>query len=162
MLEDETRPVVWRGAVIAGVVKQFWTDPVWKDIDFMYVDMPPGTGDVPLTVYQSLPIDGIVIVTTPQDLVSMIVEKAVKMANMMNVPVLGLVENMSYVECPDCGKHIHIFGEGRLTRLLKDTALTFLLSFLWTEALQLFATTVRSSLLRISIWLKPSMWLKRN
>ena len=117
MLEDETRPVVWRGAVIAGVVKQFWTDPVWKDIDFMYVDMPPGTGDVPLTVYQSLPIDGIVIVTTPQDLVSMIVEKAVKMANMMNIPVLGLVENMSYVECPDCGKHIHIFGEGKVDEI---------------------------------------------
>lgn len=117
MLEDETRPVVWRGAVIAGVVKQFWTDPVWKDIDFMYVDMPPGTGDVPLTVYQSLPIDGIVIVTTPQDLVSMIVEKAVKMANMMNVPVLGLVENMSYVECPDCEKHIHIFGEGKVDEI---------------------------------------------
>ena len=117
MLEDETRPVVWRGSMIAGVVKQFWTDPVWKDIDFMYVDMPPGTGDVPLTVYQSLPLDGIVIVTTPQDLVSMIVEKAVKMANMMNVPVLGLVENMSYVVCPDCGKHINIFGEGKVNEI---------------------------------------------
>ena len=120
MLEDETRPVVWRGAVIAGVVKQFWTDPVWKDIDFMYVDMPPGTGDVPLTVYQSLPIDGIVIVTTPQDLVSMIVEKAVKMANMMNVPVLGLVENMSYFKCPDCGKEHAIFGESKIEALAKQ------------------------------------------
>ena len=114
MLEDETRPVVWRGPVIAGVVKQFWTDAVWNDVDFMFVDMPPGTGDVPLTVFQSLPVDGIVIVTTPQDLVSMIVEKAVKMANMMNVPVLGLVENMSYVVCPDCGKEIRIFGNGKV------------------------------------------------
>ena len=113
MLEDETRPVVWRGPVIAGVVKQFWTDAVWNDVDFMFVDMPPGTGDVPLTVFQSLPIDGIVIVSTPQDLVSMIVEKAVKMANMMNIPVLGLVENMSYVVCPDCGKEIRIFGNGK-------------------------------------------------
>ncbi|MBQ8392248.1 MAG: Mrp/NBP35 family ATP-binding protein [Clostridia bacterium] len=114
MLEDETRPVVWRGPVIAGMVKQFWTDAVWENVDFMYVDMPPGTGDVPLTVFQSLPIDGIVIVTTPQDLVSMIVEKAVKMANMMNIPVLGLVENMSYVVCPDCGKEIRIFGNGKI------------------------------------------------
>ena len=120
MLEDETRPVVWRGAVIAGVVKQFWTDPVWKDIDFMYVDLPPGTGDVPLTVYQSLPIDGIVIVTTPQDLVSMIVEKAVKMANMMNVPVLGLVENMSYAVCPDCGKRINIYGDSHILEIAQS------------------------------------------
>ena len=117
MLEDETRPVVWRGPVIAGVVKQFWTDAVWNDVDFMFVDMPPGTGDVPLTVFQSLPLDGIVIVTTPQDLVSMIVEKAVKMANMMNVPVLGLVENMSYVVCPDCGKEIRIFGNGKVDEI---------------------------------------------
>ena len=117
MLEDETRPVVWRGPVIAGVVKQFWTDAVWNEVDFMFVDMPPGTGDVPLTVFQSLPLDGIVIVTTPQDLVSMIVEKAVKMANMMNVPVLGLVENMSYVVCPDCGKEIRIFGNGKVDEI---------------------------------------------
>ena len=117
MLEDETRPVVWRGPVIAGMVKQFWTDAVWQDVDYMYVDMPPGTGDVPLTVFQSLPIDGIVIVTTPQDLVSMIVEKAVKMAEMMNIPVLGLVENMSYVVCPDCGKEIHVFGNGKVNEI---------------------------------------------
>ena len=117
MLEDETRPVVWRGPVIAGMVKQFWTDAVWEDVDFMFVDMPPGTGDVPLTVFQSLPIDGIVIVSTPQDLVSMIVEKAVKMANMMNIPVLGLVENMSYVVCPDCGKEIRIFGNGKVDEI---------------------------------------------
>ena len=114
MLEDETRPVIWRGPVIAGVVKQFWTDTVWKDIDYMFVDCPPGTGDVPLTVFQSLPIDGIVIVSTPQDLVSMIVSKAANMAEMMNVPVYGLIENMSYVKCPDCGKEIRVFGESHL------------------------------------------------
>ena len=114
LLPDEESPVAWRGPVIAGTVKQFWTDVIWDDVDYMFVDMPPGTGDVPLTVYQSLPLDGIVIVTTPQDLVSMIVAKAVNMAKMMNVPVLGLVENMSYVKCPDCGKEIHIFGESKL------------------------------------------------
>jgi Mrp family chromosome partitioning ATPase len=113
LIEDETRPVVWRGPVIAGTVKQFWTDVVWDEIDYMFIDMPPGTGDVPLTVFQSLPIDGIVIVTTPQDLVSMIVQKAAKMAQMMRVPVLGLVENMSYITCPDCGKAIHMSGEGK-------------------------------------------------
>lgn len=117
LLEDETRPVVWRGPVIAGTVKQFWTDVVWDEVDYMFVDMPPGTGDVPLTVFQSLPIDGIVIVTTPQDLVSMIVEKAAKMAQMMNVPVLGIVQNMSYVVCPDCGKEMHIFGEGKVAEV---------------------------------------------
>lgn len=114
LLENETDPVVWRGPIIAGTVKQFWTDVVWKDVDFMFVDMPPGTGDVPLTVFQSLPIDGIIVVTTPQDLVSRIVEKAVKMANMMNVPVLGLVENMSYYECPCCGERSEIFGKSRV------------------------------------------------
>ena len=114
ILENETEPVVWRGPVIAGVVTQFWTDVLWTDVDYMFVDMPPGTGDVPLTVFQSLPIDGVVIVTTPQDLVSMIVAKAVNMANMMNIPVLGLVENMSYVLCPDCGKKIDVFGESHV------------------------------------------------
>ena len=117
LLEDETRPVVWRGPVIAGTVKQFWTDCVWDDIDYMFIDMPPGTGDVPLTVFQSLPVDGIVVVTTPQDLVSMIVEKATKMAQMMNIPILGIVENMSYIVCPDCGKKIHIFGEEKLNKV---------------------------------------------
>ena len=117
LLEDETRPVVWRGPVIAGTVKQFWTDCVWNDVDYMFVDMPPGTGDVPLTVFQSLPIDGIVVVTTPQDLVSMIVEKATKMAQMMNIPIIGIVENMSYILCPDCGKKIHIFGEEKLNKV---------------------------------------------
>ncbi len=111
LVENETDPVVWRGPVIAGTVKQFWTDVIWGDVDFMFVDMPPGTGDVPLTVFQSLPVDGIVLVTTPQELVTMIVEKAANMAAMMQVPVLALVENMSYVLCPDCGKEIRVFGE---------------------------------------------------
>ncbi len=113
LLENETQPVVWRGPVIAGVVKQFWTDVCWGDVDYMYVDMPPGTGDVPLTVFQSLPIDGIIIVTSPQDLVSMIVEKAVNMAKLMNIPILGMVENYSYVTCPDCKRQIPVFGESR-------------------------------------------------
>lgn len=114
LLENETDPVIWRGPVIAGTVKQFWTDVVWSDVDYMFVDMPPGTGDVPLTVFQSLPVDGIVIVTSPQELVSMIVSKAVKMADMMNIPVLGIIENMSYVQCPDCDKKIYIFGESHV------------------------------------------------
>ncbi len=113
LLDDEKAPVVWRGPVIAGTVKQFWTDVVWNEVDYMFVDMPPGTGDVPLTVFQSLPLDGIVIVTSPQELVSMIVSKAANMASLMNIRVLGLVENMSYVLCPDCGKHIDIFGAGK-------------------------------------------------
>lgn len=111
LIDNDTDPVVWRGPVLAGIVKQFWTDVIWDNVDFMFVDMPPGTGDVPLTVYQSLPLDGIVIVTTPQDLVGMIVEKAVKMAEMLNLPILGIVENMSYYTCPECGKELHIFGE---------------------------------------------------
>ncbi len=120
MLENENDPVIWRGPVIAGVVKQFWTDVMWGDVDYMFVDMPPGTGDVPLTVFQSLPVDGIVIVTSPQDLVSMIVGKAVKMANMMNIPIIGIVENMSYAVCPDCGKKINIFGESKLESVAKE------------------------------------------
>ena len=114
LLDEETTPVVWRGPVIAGAIKQFWTDVVWGDVDYMFVDMPPGTGDAPLTVFQSLPLDGIIIVTSPQELVSMIVSKAVEMAKMMNVPVLGLVENMSYVQCPDCGKPFSVFGESHI------------------------------------------------
>ena len=117
LLDDATSPVVWRGPVIAGAVKQFWTDVIWEDVDYMFVDMPPGTGDVPLTVFQSLPVDGIVIVTSPQDLVSMIVAKAVKMANMMHIPVLGFVENYAYLECPDCGKKINVFGESKLDEI---------------------------------------------
>ena len=121
LLDDETSPVVWRGPIISGAVKQFWTDVIWDDVDYMFIDMPPGTGDVPLTVFQSLPIDGIIIVTSPQELVSMIVEKAVNMAKMMKIPVLGLVENMSYFECPDCGKRIEIFGESKF----EETAAKF-------------------------------------
>ena len=114
LLDDPADPVVWRGPVIAGAVKQFWTDVIWEDVDYLFVDLPPGTGDVPLTVFQSIPVDGVVIVTSPQDLVSMIVTKAVKMANMMHIPVLGFVENYSYLRCPDCGKKIHVFGESHL------------------------------------------------
>ena len=114
LLPDYTDPVVWRGPVIAGAVKQFWTDVVWNDVDLMFIDCPPGTGDVPLTVFQSIPVDGIIVVASPQDLVSMIVEKAVKMAQMMNIPVLGIVENMSYFECPDCGGKHSIFGDSHV------------------------------------------------
>ena len=113
LLANEDDPVVWRGPVIGGAVTQFWSEVNWGEVDYMFVDMPPGTGDVPLTVFQSLPVDGIVIVTSPQDLVSLIVKKAFKMANMMNIPVLGIVENMSYVCCPDCGAELRIFGEGK-------------------------------------------------
>ena len=117
LLEYESDPVVWRGPVIAGVVKQFWTDVIWNDVDFLFVDMPPGTGDVPLTVFQSIPLDGIVVVASPQELVEMVVEKAVKMAWLMNIPILGIVENMSYVECPDCGRRINIFGESHVDEI---------------------------------------------
>ena len=124
ILENETEPVVWRGPVIAGVVTQFWTDVLWTDVDYMFVDMPPGTGDVPLTVFQSLPIDGVIIVTTPQDLVSMIVAKAVNMAKLMNVPVLGIVENMSYYKCPDCGKEHEIFGASKVDKIAEEFGIT--------------------------------------
>ena len=126
LLDNNTDPVVWRGPVIAGAVKQFWTDVIWEDVDYMFVDMPPGTGDVPLTVYQSLPVDGIVIVTSPQDLVSMIVSKAVKMANMMHIPVLGFVENYAYLECPDCGKKIEVFGKSHLDEVAAEFGLPVL------------------------------------
>ncbi|MDD6308174.1 MAG: Mrp/NBP35 family ATP-binding protein [Clostridia bacterium] len=119
LLENQTDPVVWRGPVIGGTVTQFWTDVIWEDIDFMFIDMPPGTGDVPLTVFQSIPVDGIVVVTSPQELVSMIVEKAVNMAEMMKIPVLGLVENMSYVSCPDCQKQIKVFGDSHIEEIAK-------------------------------------------
>ena len=117
LLNDEGLPVIWRGPIIAGTVKQFWSDVVWGDVDYMYVDMPPGTGDVPLTVMQSIPLDGIVIVATPQDLVSMIVTKAVNMAKMMNIPILGIIENYSYLECPDCGKRIDVFGKSHVDEI---------------------------------------------
>ena len=120
LTENETDPVIWRGPVIAGTVKQFWTDVIWGDVDYMFVDMPPGTGDVPLTVFQSLPVDGIIVVTSPQDLVSMIVTKAVNMAKMMDIPVLGLVENYSYFQCPDCGKKHAIFGDSHLEKVAME------------------------------------------
>lgn len=126
LLEDETQPVVWRGPVIAGAVKQFWTDVCWGDVDYMYVDMPPGTGDVPLTVFQSLPVDGIIIVTSPQDLVSMIVSKAVNMAKLMNIPILGLVENYSYFECPDCKEKHYIYGNSHVDEIAEQYGLTVL------------------------------------
>ena len=145
LLEDESRPVVWRGPVIAGTVKQFWTNTIWHDIDYMFIDCPPGTGDVPLTVFQSIPLDGIVIVSTPQDLVSMIVSKAANMAKMMNIPVYGIIENMSYVKCPDCGKEIKLFGDSHidevaekfgydlLARIPVDPKLTALVDKGWIE-----------------------------
>lgn len=119
LLDSETAPVVWRGPIIAGMVKQFWTDVLWGEVDYMFVDMPPGTGDVPLTVFQSIPLDGIIIVTSPQELVSMIVEKAVNMAKMMDIPILGIVENMSYWVCPDCKNKHSIFGESRIDEVAK-------------------------------------------
>mgnify|MGYP000859443640 FL=1 len=120
LLEDEDAPVIWRGPVVSGVVTQFWTDVIWGDLDYLFVDMPPGTGDVPLTVFQSLPVDGVVIVTSPQDLVRMIVKKAYNMAKQMNIPVLGVVENYSYVKCPDCGKEINVFGESHIEEIAAE------------------------------------------
>ena len=126
LTEHETDPVVWRGPIMAGTVKQFWTDVIWGDVDYMFVDMPPGTGDVPLTVFQSLPVDGVIVVTSPQDLVSMIVTKAVKMAEMMNIPILGIVENYSYFKCPDCGKEHAIFGESHIEQVAAGLGLKVL------------------------------------
>ena len=120
LLDNDTDPVIWRGPVIAGAVKQFWNETLWEDVDYMFVDMPPGTGDVPLTVFQSLPVNGIIIVTSPQELVSMIVAKAVKMAQKMNIPIIGLVENISYLECPDCGKKISVFGESHIDEIARE------------------------------------------
>ena len=126
LLAQQTDPVVWRGPIISGIVQQFYTDFVWQDVDYLFVDMPPGTGDVPLTVLQSIPLDGIVVVTSPQDLVSMIVEKAIKMANLMQIPILGLVENMSYLECPDCGKRHEIYGKSHIDEIARDKKLQVL------------------------------------
>lgn len=126
LLDNEADPVIWRGPVLAGVVKQFWQDVIWQDIDYLIVDMPPGTGDVPLTVFQSIPLDGVIVVTSPQDLVSMIVKKAVKMAALLDLPILGVVENMSYVECPECGNYIHLFGESHITEVLAENSLELL------------------------------------
>ncbi len=148
LLDDEEKPVIWRGSLIAGTVKQFWSDTIWNDIDYMFVDCPPGTGDVPLTVFQSIPLDGIIIVTSPQELVSMIVAKAANMAKLMNIPVLGIVENLSYVKCPDCGKEIHVFGESHveetaqkfgfelLARIPMDQKLAALVDRGWIEMMQ--------------------------
>ena len=148
LLDDVEKPVIWRGSLIAGTVKQFWSDTIWNEVDYMFVDCPPGTGDVPLTVFQSIPLDGIVIVTSPQELVSMIVAKAVNMAKMMNIPVLGLVENLSYVKCPDCGKEIKVFGESHieevaekhglpvLARIPMDPKLAALVDKGWIEMMQ--------------------------
>ena len=126
LLENETDPVIWRGPIIAGVVKQFWTDVIWSDVDYLFVDMPPGTGDVPLTVFQSLPVDGILVVTSPQELVSMIVSKAVSMAQKMDIPIIGIIENMSYLKCPDCGKEIHVFGESHVDEIAAEYGLPVL------------------------------------
>ena len=126
LLDHDTDPVIWRGPVIAGAVKQFWQEALWENVDYMFVDMPPGTGDVPLTVFQSLPVDGIIIVTSPQELVSMIVSKAVNMAKKMNIPIVGLVENMSYLECPDCKKKISVFGESHIDEIASQFDLSVL------------------------------------
>lgn len=126
LLENDSDPVIFRGPILAGTVKQFWTDVIWSDVDYMFVDMPPGTGDVPLTVFQSLPVDGIIVVTSPQELVSMIVGKAVNMAKQMNIPILGLVENMSYVQCPDCGKQIKLFGDSHIDEVAGEYGLEVL------------------------------------
>lgn len=126
LLENEDDPVIWRGPIIAGVVKQFWKDVLWEDIDIMFIDMPPGTGDVPLTVFQSIPLDGIILVTTPQDLVSMVVSKAVNMSKKMDIPILGVVENMSYINCPGCDKQIEVFGESKLTQTAKQHDISIL------------------------------------
>lgn len=123
LLENEADPVVWRGSLISGTVLQFWTDVIWTGVDVMFIDMPPGTGDVPLTVFQSIPIDGVIVVTTPQDLVGMIVQKAVNMAQMMNVPILGVVENMSYIKCPDCGRKISVFGESSVDAIAMENGI---------------------------------------
>ncbi len=126
LLEKSDAPVIWRGPLIAGAVKQFWTDVIWGDLDYLFFDMPPGTGDVPLTVFQSVPLDGIVIVTSPQDLVSLIVKKAYNMAKAMNIPILGIIENLSFAVCPDCGKQINIFGESKAEKVAADMGVPFL------------------------------------
>lgn len=155
LLNNETDPVVWRGPVIAGTVQQFWTDVVWGDIDFMFVDMPPGTGDVPLTVFQSLPVDAIIVVTSPQELVSLIVEKALNMASLMNIPVLGVVENMSYIECPDCGKKINVFGESNIDALAKEKGILVLGQIPIVPAVAAFADSGDIEKINPDTWLAP-------
>ncbi len=141
LLENEAEPVVWRGSLISGTVLQFWTDVIWTGVDIMFIDMPPGTGDVPLTVFQSIPIDGVIVVTTPQDLVGMIVQKAINMAHMMNVPVLGIVENMSYIECPDCGRTIPVFGESAVDALALENGIPAVAKLPLDRALTVAADT---------------------
>lgn len=141
LLENEAEPVVWRGSLISGTVLQFWTDVIWTGVDIMFIDMPPGTGDVPLTVFQSIPIDGVIVVTTPQDLVGMIVQKAINMAHMMNVPVLGVVENMSYIECPDCGRKIPVFGESAVDALALENGIPAVAKLPLDRALTVAADT---------------------
>ena len=155
LLPEDSDPVVWRGPVISGAVKQFYTDVVWNDVDYMYVDMPPGTGDVPLTVFQSLPVDGIVIVTTPQDLVSMIVAKAVKMAEMMNVKILGIIENMSYVECPDCKTKIYPFGKSKLEEVAAEYSIPVLGRLPMTS--ELSELTDKGEIENVGIYLQDAM-----
>ena len=161
LLENETDPVVWRGPVIAGTVKQFWQDVIWTDVDYMFVDMPPGTGDVALTVFQSIPVDGIIIVTSPQELVSMIVAKAVKMAQMMNVPIIGIIENMSYVECPDCGKHIEVFGKSHLAEVAAVYKLPILGQIPMTPAIAAASDAGDVESLDVD-WFDKAMPLKNN
>lgn len=151
LLEDAAAPVVWRGPVISGAVKQFWTDVMWGDIDYMFVDMPPGTGDVPLTVFQSLPIEGILVVTSPQELVSMIVEKALRMSELMNVPVLGLIENMSYFECPHCHEKAQIFGPSHVDESAENMASNIRLNYRLTHNLQPIAIKAISKVTRSTI-----------
>lgn len=141
LLENEAEPVVWRGSLISGTVLQFWTDVIWTGVDIMFIDMPPGTGDVPLTVFQSIPIDGVIVVTTPQDLVGMIVQKAINMAHMMNVPVLGVVENMSYIECPGCGRKIPVFGESAVDALALENGIPAVAKLPLDRALTVAADT---------------------
>ena len=159
LMEDEEAPVVWRGPVIAGAVKQFWNEAVWGDVDYLFVDMPPGTGDVPLTVFQSLPVDGIVIVTSPQELVQMIVKKAFHMANMMHIPVLGLVENFSYLKCPDCGKKIALFGESNIDEVAaKKKEPEFLANCHWIRHMRKLRMPVHSMRWKIRIWMP--LWMR--
>ena len=158
LMEDEEAPVVWRGPVIAGAVKQFWNEAVWGDVDYLFVDMPPGTGDVPLTVFQSLPVDGIVIVTSPQELVQMIVKKAFHMANMMHIPVLGLVENFSYLKCPDCGKKIALFGESNIDEVAAKEGTRVLGKLPLDPAYAKAAMPVHSMRWKIRIWM--SLWMR--
>ena len=156
LLENDTDPVIWRGSLISGTVKQFWTDVVWGDVDYMFVDMPPGTGDVPLTVFQSLPVDGILIVTSPQELVGMIVEKAVNMAKMMNIPVLGIIENMSWIACPDCGRKIYPFGESTTAKVAMEHGVPLLAQLPMDPALARECDTGVVELFNED-WLKPAV-----